>query len=135
MIRLVVKSAADERLLQLDFSAVEVMDGGADGVPPVGVEVNVASRSREQGIALAQQVEAGVELRHAAFMLDLNEGQGITPGRLDAAHGLYALDRPEPVQRQKRLIGADAHDAAASQLREMQGVIMGIGPYQAFLAL
>src|ERR1017187_5283521 len=101
MAGLVVESTVGEGLFQFNFSSIDVMDGGAEGIPPVGVEEYVAARGGEQGIALAEQVKAGVKLGHAALVLGLDEGEGVHAGRFEAAHGLHALEGAEPIEREK----------------------------------
>ncbi len=109
--------------MELDYAAVEIVDGGADGVPPVGVDEHVSARGRENGVAAAEQVEAGVELGHAALVLGLDEGQSVNARGIDAAHDLHALEIAEPGKGEKGFIGADAHDAAAGKLGEEERVI------------
>src|SRR5271166_2645479 len=46
--------------VEFDDAIVDVADGGAAGVPPVFVDGDVAARGGEQGVAAAEQVEAGV---------------------------------------------------------------------------
>src|SRR5882672_4391387 len=69
--RLVVESAMRERLVENHFATVDVMDGCTGWVPPVGVNSYAATRRGEQGIAQAEQIETGVQLRHAALVLGL----------------------------------------------------------------
>ena len=123
MVGLVVKTTVTEGLFQFNFAGVAIVNGGADGIPPVGVEDHVAAGGCEQRIALAEQVEAGIELGHAALVLGLDEGQGVHSGRFEATHGLHAFEGAEPVEREKGLVGTDAHNAATTQFCEVQGVI------------
>jgi hypothetical protein len=89
----VVESAGGEGLVQFCNAAVDVLNGGAGGVPPVGVDKNISSRTREKGIAAAEQVDAGVKLGHAALMFSLKDGEVVDAHRTQATHGLYALQR------------------------------------------
>lgn len=119
---LVVESAGGEGLVKLDDTAVEIVDGGAGGVPPVGVNEYVAARCGEDGVAAAEQIESGVELGHAVAVLGLDEGEGVNARGADAAHDLHALEIAEPGKRKEGLVRADAHDAAAGEFGEEEGV-------------
>lgn len=77
VVGLVIEPAVQEGLVQFDFAAIDIVDSGSDGIPPIGVEQDVAAGSREQGIALAEEIQSGIELGHAAFVFGLDEGQGI----------------------------------------------------------
>jgi hypothetical protein len=68
-----------------------------------------------------------VELGHAAFVLGVDEGEGVNAGGVETAEGVDALEGTEPVEGEKCLIGADAHDAATAKLREMKWVVGGQG--------
>jgi len=92
VVGLVIESAGLEGLVEFDCAAVEVVDGGAGGVPPVGVDEYVAAGGGEQGVAVAEEVEAGVELGHAAFVLGVDEGEGVDAGGVEAAEGVDALE-------------------------------------------
>src|SRR5208282_3882412 len=96
------------------------MDGGAGGVPPVGVDQDIAAGCAEQGIAAAEQIEPGVGLGHAVFVLGLDEREGVNTGWVETADGVDALEFAEPVEGEKSFVGADAHDAAAAELREVK---------------
>ena len=120
---LIVEPAGGVWLVQLDDAAVEVVDSGAGGVPPVGVDEDVAARTAEQGIASAEQVDACVKLGHAALMLGLEDGEVVDAGRAEAAHCLDALQRSEPIEREKCFIRSDAHDSAAAELGEVEWVV------------
>jgi len=111
--RLVVEAASGKGLAQFNDALVQVINCGAAGIPPVGVDKNVAPRGREDGVAATEQIKAGVELGHSVFMLGLKESQHVDPGEIDAAHDLGALERAEPLDGEKSFVGADAHDAAA----------------------
>lgn len=119
----IVETAGGEGLVELDDAAVEVVDGGARGVPPVGVDENVAERGGEQGVPVREQIEAGVELGKAALVLGVDDGEGIDAGGREAAEGVDLLQGAEPVEGQKGLVRPDAQDAAAAEFREVKRVV------------
>ena len=104
---LVVEAAVQERLVQNhsteNLAAVQVVNGGASGVPPVGVDADVAAGRTEHGIAVAEEVEAGMQLRHAALVLGLEDGEVVDTGEAEAAHGLHALERGRASRARGRL--------------------------------
>jgi len=103
------------------------MDGGAGGVPPVGMDEDVAAGCGEQGVTVAEEVEAGVELGHAVLVLGVDEGEGVDAGGVEAAEGVDALEGAEPVEGEKGFVGADAHDAAAAEFGKVERVVGGEG--------
>jgi hypothetical protein len=119
----IVEAAGGVGLVEFNDAAVGVVDGGAGWVPPVGVDECVAKGRGEQGVAAAEQIEAGVELGKAVFMLGLEEGEGVDAGGVEAAKGLDLLEFTKPVKGEKRLIGADAKDASAAEFRKVEWVV------------
>lgn len=119
----VVEAAGGEGLVQFDLSAVEVVDGGAERIPPVGVEEDVAARPAKHGIPVAEEVDPGVKLGHAVLVLGLEEGEVVHARRIETAHALHALHWPEPVESEESFIGADAEDATSTELGEVQRVV------------
>src|SRR6185437_15991521 len=119
----VVEAAVCVGFVEEDFAAVHVMHGGANWIPPVCMEKYVSAWRAEQGIATAEQIEAGVKLGHASLVLGLEDGEVIDTRRAEAAHGLDALERTEPVNGEKRLVRADAENAAAAELEEVEWVV------------
>jgi hypothetical protein len=138
---LVVEAAVVVGLVEEGLAAVGIVDGGAGGVPPVGVEEDVSARGAEEGVAAAEEVEAGVELGHAALVFGLENGEvvdlagsvrvagcvraagGVRGGGAEAAHGLHALEGAEPVEGEEGFVWADAEDASASEGEEVEGVV------------
>src|ERR1700722_1591229 len=118
----VVESTGCVGFTKLDGPAVEVVDGGAGGVPPVGMDESVAARAAEQSIAAAQQVDAGVKLGHAVLVFRLENSKVVDAGRAKAAHGLHPLQRAEPVESEEGFVGTDAHDASAAKFGEVERV-------------
>lgn len=123
VVRFVVEAARSIGLIEIDDAAINIVDGGAGGIPPVGMEQYVAARCAEQGVAAAEQVDAGVKLGHAALVLGLDEGEVVDTGGTEAAHGLNAAERTEPVDCEEGFVRADTHDAAAGELAEVEGVV------------
>jgi len=123
VIGLVVEAAGFERLVEFDPAPVDVVNGGAFGVPPVGVKDHVTAGAAEQSISVREQVDAGVELCHAAFMLRLKDCEVIDSGCAKPAHCLNTLERTKPIEGKERFVWADAHDAASAELGEVEGVV------------
>ena len=119
----VVEAAGSVGLVEFNNAALNVVDGGAGGVPPIGMEQNVAARCAEQGVAAAKQIDAGVKLGHAALVLRLDEGEVVDASGTEAAHGLNAAERTEPVDCEEGFVWADTHDAAAGELAEVERVV------------
>ncbi len=118
-----MKPPASKGSCEFDHAAVDVVNGGAFGVPPVGVKDHVATRAAEQGISVSEQVNAGMELCHAAFMLGLKDCEVIDAGCVESAHGLDALERTKPIEGEERFVWTDAHDAASAELGEVERVV------------
>lgn len=119
----VVEAAGGVGLIKLDNVAVEIVDRGASRIPPVGMKQSVAAWCAEQGVAAAEQVDAGVKLRHAALVLGLDEGEVVDAGGTEAAHGLDAAERTKPVDCEEGFVRADTHDAATGEFGEVERVI------------
>lgn len=123
----VVEAAGDVGLVEFDFSAVQVVDGGIKRIPPVGVEHDEPARRAKHGIPLAEEIKAGVKLGHAALVFGLEEGEVVDASGTESAHTLHALHRPEPVDREKSFIRADAEDSATTQFKVVQWVVWADG--------
>ena len=119
----IVESAGRVGFVKLDDAAADGVDSGAFRIPPIGMKENVAARAAEQRISAAAEVDAGVELRHAALVFRLEDGEVVDAGGSEAAHGLNALERAEPVESEEGFVGSDAHDAAPTEFREVERVI------------
>jgi hypothetical protein len=66
-----------------------------------------------------------VELGHAAFVFGVDEGEGVDACGAETAEGVDSLEGAKPVEGEKGFVGADAHDAAAAELGEMERVVGG----------
>ena len=119
----VIESTVRERFIQEGLAAVGVVNCGAPWIPPVGLKQDVSEGAAEQGVAAAEQVESGVKLGHAALVLGLDERKVVYPRSADTAHSLHPFERPEPVQREKSLVWADAEYASAAELGKVQRVV------------
>src|SRR5580693_7782100 len=119
----IVESAGCIWLVQLDDAAVNVADGSARRVPPVGMDERIAARRREQCIAVAEEIDARVQLGQAALVLGVNDGERVDAGGVETAECVDAPQSPEPVEREKSFVGADAEDAATAQVGEVERVI------------
>lgn len=72
---LVIEAAMRIRLIELDSSVVNVVNRRASRIPPARMNQRISTWTAEQRIAMAQQVETGMELRHAVLMLRLKESE------------------------------------------------------------
>lgn len=105
---LVIESAVCVGFVKLNGAAVEVMDSGASGVPPVGVNHDIAARAAKHSVTLTEKVEASVQLGHASFVLGLKDGEVVDTSQIEAAHGLDAFERAEPVEGKEGFVGTYA---------------------------
>ncbi len=120
---LIIEPTMGERLIEIHNPTVDVMNSGLSGIPPIGMEQNIAAWSAQEGVAAAEQVNTGVQLCHATFVFGLHEAKGIYAARGDAAHCLDSLEVSEPVQGEEPFIGSDAKNSAPSEFKKMQRVI------------
>src|SRR6202012_1971016 len=93
VIGLVVEACRFKRNIKFDDPTVNIADGCPHRIPPVLVNRDVAARAAQQRIALAREIEPGVELGHAALMLGLEQREVVDAGGVESPHSLHALYR------------------------------------------
>src|ERR1700761_1260166 len=80
MLCLVIETAGGEGLIEFHDAPIAIMNRGMARVPPIGVDKNVAARPGQESIAVAEKVDARMQLRISSFMLGMEDGEGIHAG-------------------------------------------------------
>src|SRR5665213_2342627 len=72
---LVVEAAIFERFIQNDLAAVIRMNRRSPGIPPIGMQNCVATRTAQERVAVTEQIKAGMKLRHSSVVFSLEQSE------------------------------------------------------------